>query len=87
MAHADLYLRRQGEPPDRRQSVQEESLRDVRGRGHGAVTQPRGVDQLLEEQAEEMVQSGGVVHLAERTEEERKKGWRERWRKGRGGGK
>lgn len=66
--HLDFW--RQREPSDRRQSVEEKCPWDVGGRGWGAVPQPRWLDELLEEEAEEMVQPGTVVHFAEGTAED-----------------
>lgn len=63
--HLDLW--RQREPPNRRQPVEEEGPWDVGWRcWGGAFPETRGLDELLEEQAEEMVQPGSVVHLTER---------------------
>lgn len=66
--HLDFW--RQREPSDRRQSVEEKGPWDVGGRGRGAVPQARRLDELLEEQAEEMVQPGSMVRLTERSAED-----------------
>ena len=64
----------QGEPADCRQPVEEERGGHVGGGGPGAVAQPGGLAQLLEEQAEEVVQPGAMVGLTERPAEGRRRG-------------
>lgn len=66
--HLDFWRQRQ--PSDCRQSVEEKGPWDVGGRGRETVPQARRLDELLEEQAEEMVQSGSVIRLTERTAED-----------------